>query len=60
MSGDWSDASGSDGSDLDSDDDMDSDSSDENVAADTGKHKKKNKTLNPKKATLGMSKKMVE
>jgi hypothetical protein len=58
MSGDWSDASDSDGSDSDSDEDMDS--SDENEAADTGKHKKKNKQLNPKKATLGMSKKMVE
>jgi hypothetical protein len=60
LSEDWSDARGSDGSGSDSDEDMDSDSSDDNDAADTGKHKKKNKQLNPMKATLGISKKMVE
>ena len=49
-SDDWSDA--------DSDDD--SDDSDDSDMSDDGKHKKKNKKLNPRKNTVGLSKKMLE
>ena len=43
----------------DSDDSDNSDDSDSDESMDDGKHKKKNKQLNPKKATAGLSKKMV-
>lgn len=38
----------------------DSDDSDDSMQVDDGKHKKKDKKLNPKKNTVGLTKKMVE
>ena len=51
---DWSDA------DSDDDDDDDSDSEDDSDMSDGRRHKKKDRKLNPKANTVGLSKKMLE
>ncbi len=52
---------GAKGSDNDwSDDDSDDDDSDDSDMSDDGKHKKKNKKLNPKGNSVARSKKMLE
>lgn len=50
----WSDESG------DNDDSDDSDDSDDIEDMDTGKHKKKDRSLNPKSNSIGKSQKMLE
>ena len=47
-------------SDADSDDDDDDDSDDDSDMSDGRRHKKKDRKLNPKANTVGLSKKMLE